>query len=813
MKGIYFFILCLFVGSSVLGQTNLITVDFETANVGYTPNTTIGTNYMDVFNRINDDLGAVSNETGYYWAVEDVDGDPYMDLSQVDITGYTSFTFSIDMVTHHYNDWDAADELLITYSIDGGTYQNLMWVQNDGSTYNTVASLDTDFDGNGECTVSTILPALSTGTSGCTVSTSDFATFTTSPIILSGNSTLDIKIEVKGLNATDEGIYFDNIKVDASSSSCTLPSTQPSLFNASSISSNSMDISFTRGDGDGGVIVLAKAGSAVDEAPSSGTTYTANSNFGTGDELGTGNFVIYNGVANGASAASGNISISNLAELTTYHFAVYEYNASGTCYDVIELASSATTLCVTPVNVTSESASAGNSAVTVSWTDSDCFDEYLVVACTSYISGVPVSPDGSHYTANAVYSLGDATQDFSAPEYPVYKGAGSSVTVTGLTNGTDYFFKIFTRKGTTWSSGVELNATPQSLPSIYISEISDAPSSFNNEFIELYNNTNSAIDLTGYKIERLSSTGTSEYIYDIGSDEVDGGTGSEVIIPAHGFIVIARGTTSEADFDLEFSHSFPTSAAFNRGNTNLFFGTGRTWKLRYSNGTSNTADGTVLDETGVVAASGERDYQNSPGVWVNSTAVTATPGNFETGQALPVELLHFSAKTENLTVVLSWSTATEEHNAYFDIERSIDGIHFEKIGTVQGSGTSYDTQEYSFTDENPVGSTIYYRLKQVDYDGAFQYHNIVAVNFKRSSNDIDVFSVLGGHQIDVVLTTTSIETLEISIFDINGQLLKSLDYFNNYQRQTIDISELQSGVYLLRAIVNGQVYSKSFVKF
>lgn len=214
-----------------------------------------------------------------------------------------------------------------------------------------------------------------------------------------------------------------------------------------------------------------------------------------------------------------------------------------------------------------------------------------------------------------------------------------------------------------------------------------------------------------------------------------------------------------------------------------------------------------------MAASGERDYQNSPGVWVNSTAVTATPGNFETGQALPVELLHFSAKTENLTVVLSWSTATEEHNAYFDIERSIDGIHFEKIGTVQGSGTSYDTQEYSFTDENPVGSTIYYRLKQVDYDGAFQYHNIVAVNFKRSSNDIDVFSVLGGHQIDVVLTTTSIETLEISIFDINGQLLKSLDYFNNNQRQTIDISELQSGVYLLRAIVNGQVYSKSFVKF
>ena len=207
------------------------------------------------------------------------------------------------------------------------------------------------------------------------------------------------------------------------------------------------------------------------------------------------------------------------------------------------------------------------------------------------------------------------------------------------------------------------------------------------------------------------------------------------------------------------------------------------------------------------------------GAFVKHTTIATNPVSFSPGSlndgnsSLPVELLFFTAETSDYWITLRWSTATEEHNAYFDIERSIDGIHFEKIGRVQGSGTSYNTQEYSFTDENPVGSTLYYRLKQVDYDGAFQYHNIVAVNFKRSSNDIDIFSVLGGHQIDVVLTTTSIETLEISIFDINGQLLKSLDYFNNYQRQTIDIRELQSGVYLLRAIVNGQVYSKSFVKF
>ena len=207
------------------------------------------------------------------------------------------------------------------------------------------------------------------------------------------------------------------------------------------------------------------------------------------------------------------------------------------------------------------------------------------------------------------------------------------------------------------------------------------------------------------------------------------------------------------------------------------------------------------------------------GVFVKHTTIATNPVSFSPGSLndgstpLPVELLFFTAEASDYSVRLSWSTATEENNAYFDIERSIDGIHFEKIGTVQGSGTTYVAQEYSYIDENPVGSTLYYRLKQVDYDGVFQYHNIVAVNFKRSSNDIDIFSVLGGHQIDVVLTSPNIETLEISIFDINGQLIKSMNYFSNNYRQTIDISELQSGVYLLRAIVNGQVYSKTFVKY
>lgn len=201
------------------GQT---VIDFETANSGYTPSGTSGSGFTDVFNRTNTNLPNTNSESGFYWAVEDISGNPRIDLDQIDVTGSTDFTFSIDMVAHHYLDWDASDELLITYSVDGQPYQNLMWVQSilDGDNFNSVAALDTDFDGNGEC--ANVLPSLSTGThAGCTVTSSDFQTFSTSAIMLSGNSTLDIRLQFNGFTSNDEGIYIDNITIAETTSACT----------------------------------------------------------------------------------------------------------------------------------------------------------------------------------------------------------------------------------------------------------------------------------------------------------------------------------------------------------------------------------------------------------------------------------------------------------------------------------------------------------------------------------------------------------------------------------------------------------------
>jgi hypothetical protein len=118
-----------------------------------------------------------------------------------------------------------------------------------------------------------------------------------------------------------------------------------------------------------------------------------------------------------------------------------------------------TVICTVPTIVTGETGTPFDASATISWTNTTCFDEILVVATTSAGCSFVPSGDGSSYTANSVYS---------APNQVVYKGTGTSVSVSSLTNGTTYYFEIFTRKGSNWTSScVEVSVTPSLLPCLY----------------------------------------------------------------------------------------------------------------------------------------------------------------------------------------------------------------------------------------------------------------------------------------------------------------------------------------------------------
>ncbi len=96
-------------------------------------------------------------------------------------------------------------------------------------------------------------------------------------------------------------------------------------------------------------------------------------------------------------------------------------------------------------------------------------------------------------------------------------------------------------------------------------------------------------------------------------------------------------------------------------------------------------------------------------------------------ELVPVELVSFNASVNNNSVTLSWITATELNNSGFEIERTLLGSEFKKVGFVPGHGTSAETHSYSFVDQSLAAGSYSYRLKQIDLDGTYEYSNIVNV--------------------------------------------------------------------------------------
>ncbi|MCB9353231.1 MAG: T9SS type A sorting domain-containing protein [Lewinellaceae bacterium] len=107
--------------------------------------------------------------------------------------------------------------------------------------------------------------------------------------------------------------------------------------------------------------------------------------------------------------------------------------------------------------------------------------------------------------------------------------------------------------------------------------------------------------------------------------------------------------------------------------------------------------------------------------------------------SLPVELINFKAVVQTGLVRLLWSTATEKNNAGYEIERSGDHRNWSGIGFVAGNGNSVQRRDYEFTDAQPLAGPNYYRLKQMDTDGAYEYSPIVIADVRAGVSGFDVF--------------------------------------------------------------------------
>jgi len=188
------------------------------------------------------------------------------------------------------------------------------------------------------------------------------------------------------------------------------------------------------------------------------------------------------------------------------------------------------------------------------------------------------------------------------------------------------------------------------------------------------------------------------------------------------------------------------------------------------------------------------------------------PGSFSScgesaASTLPVELISFSGLYINESINLSWSTATEINNDYFVIEKSSDGIDFSTVGEIDGKGTTNKTSNYSFTDYEVSGFQNFYRLKQVDYDGGFEYFNTIMV-MSFGTSDIKIYpnpTALSNVLKVEVNNALDQELISVELTDLSGRTLnRKVGYDNLFEFST---AHLTKGTYFIKISVNS--YSRT----
>ena len=182
--------------------------------------------------------------------------------------------------------------------------------------------------------------------------------------------------------------------------------------------------------------------------------------------------------------------------------------------------------------------------------------------------------------------------------------------------------------------------------------------------------------------------------------------------------------------------------------------------------------------------------------------------------ALPVELVSFTGVAYKTNNVLSWQTASELNNDYFEVQKSLEGKDFQTIGLVKGIGTSSTGGLYSFTDYEPAKGIQYYRLKQVDYNGDHHISNTILVRSENSgaSKFPALFpNPVSGDQI-TLSSDPNDQLIELKVLDGMGKLI-SIPYSEvNQNKWLLNISNLDKGMYLIQIETLNGITGKRFIK-
>ncbi len=271
------------------------------------------------------------------------------------------------------------------------------------------------------------------------------------------------------------------------------------------------------------------------------------------------------------------------------------------------------------------------------------------------------------------------------------------------------------------------------------------------------------------------------------------------IIPGNGF------------YDVAWDVANTDAAPINCANVNILLSTdgGQTFPIALAANTPNDGIENVLipdNQTNTARIKIEA---------VGNVFFDMSNTNFQIDAPVPVELVSFRAFSVSQSVFLEWKTATELNNYGFEIERSVDQSNFEKVTFIEGNGNSNIANEYYFTDSPNGAGKFYYRLKQIDFNGASEYSNTVEVDlgmpkeYSLSQNHPNPFNPS-----TIIEFAIPVEAkVSIKIFNTIGQEVTEIvndNFSGGINRVSFNARNISSGIYFYTIDAKG-VDGSSFV--
>ena len=604
-------------------------------------------------------------------------------------------------------------------------------------------------------------------------------------------------------------IWSSGVEVNAIPNSVVIP--QPlSIFNLTATpQTNAAALSWTNPASNfEEVMIVAKPISGFTTIPT-GITYTADANFTGAGTAFEGGKVIYKG-------AGTNVTATNLVGGTTHYFRAYtrlgSIWSSGVEVNVIP----AVLVIPQPLSIFNLTATPQTNAAALNWTNpASNFEEVMIVA--KPISGFTTIPTGITYTADANFT--GAGTAFEGGKV-IYKGAGTNVTATNLVGGTTHYFRAYTRLGSIWSSGVEVNVIPNSIvippvcgpdgkmvreywnnitylvsPSItYLTIDSRYPNNPTSrdtltEFRSSNKGDRYGERARGYIVPKESGVFT---FYVTGDDNVDFYLSSTDNASNKRRICRINGLTGETEFN---KYSSQKSVAIN-----LIAGQYYYFELQHVQGISTNHFGVHWQTP-----------SNSIITIIDKAFFSSKTCSAIALQAATPQYFAFDGRLDGDKAVLNWVTKSVKETDYFILEKADEKTgEFKQLDIINSLDKNQSLQAFTYADLNLIGGDNFYRLKTVFQNGATvkgnsleQYSEIVRVRYDRP-NLYDVFPNPTTDYFSIDLSPANGKAVDIKIITLLGKVVKQelIDTPSVFHR--FELGDMPSGQYFIHIQPQGK---------